>query len=842
MAVFAGLIFTGNAVSGSIADREQGVDERVEKILGQMTIEEKISLCHADSKFSVVAVERLGVPSICMSDGPHGVREECSKNSWAPAGLTTDYATYLPTGTALAATWNPDMAKKHGTVLGSEARHRKKDIILGPGINIIRTPVCGRNFEYYSEDPYLISKIVVPEIKAIQEQDVSACVKHYALNNQELNRGGVSVEVDKRTLREIYLPGFEAAVKEGGVLTVMGAYNSFRGQNCCQNRYLVQEVLKDEWKFKGVLITDWGANIDTLNAARNGTDIEMGTGANYDNYYLARPFLKAIDDGKVPESALDDKVRRILRVMILSGMMDSGRKEGERNTEGHRKMAREIAEEAVVLLKNDGILPLDINKVRNILVVGENANAQHAREGGSSYVKTSYEITPLEGLESRAGARLNIDFIKVSTEEAGLPPIGAGFLTTMDPVSGIKAWKGEYFSGKELKGIPREIKYDTSVNFDWHSGCPLATMPPDNFSVRWTGKIKAPETGTYTFSLGSDDGSRFYIDDKCLISNWNDHAYEVKKARIKLEAGKEYALRVEYYEGGQAAAVGLGWKVPEKGGESRYSGIAKIAGKADAVIVFAGLNHKYDTEGRDRPDMKLPSGQDDLIEELASANPKTIVFLIGGSPVEMPWIDKVPAVVQAWYLGMEGGNVMADVIFGDVNPSGKLPFTFPKKLEDSPAHAIGDYLPGRCEYKEGILIGYRWYDTKNIEPLFPFGHGLSYTTFKYGNLKINKGSGDVAATAALDITNTGNRAGAEVVQLYIQDPECSVERPAKELKGFEKVSLKPGETKTVEFKLTKRALSFYDIKSKSWVAEPGTFNVLVGSSSRDIRQEGSFEL
>jgi beta-glucosidase len=698
-------------------DGAKPVEERVEDLLKRLSVDEKLLLVHADSKFTTAPIPRLAIPQRWLSDGPHGVREDIGPHDWNPAGRTDDFATWLPVGVALAATWNPDLANACGETIGEEALARGKHVMLGPAVNIHRTPLNGRNFEYFGEDPFLAARMVVPWIRGMQAQKVAACVKHFALNNQEWERGTIDVEVDERALREIYLPAFEAAVKEGEVLTVMGAYNKLRGQHACHNDYLLNQVLKGEWGFKGLVMSDWSGTHDTREAALYGLDLEMGTNKPYEEFFLANPFRKLLDSGAVPMSVLDDKARRNLRVMIETGALD-GRPPGALNTRAHQQTARKVAEESIVLLKNEGgLLPLDPAKVRTIAVIGENAVRKHSHEGGSSEIKALYEVTPLEGIASRVP--------------------GAKVMHAMGYKSG--RWSPD--------------------------------NPPGN-----------PDAETLV-------------------------ARAVEGAR-----------------------------------------------QADVAIVVGGLNHEryQDAEGSDRKDLALPGGQAELIRRVAEANPRTVVVLVSGGPVDMePWLAKTPAVLQAWYAGMEGGNALAAVLFGDVNPSGKLPATFPRRLADSPAHALGAY-PGKggtVRYEEGLLVGYRWFDAKEIEPLFPFGHGLSYTTFEYANLKVGgprvappAGAKAPVAVVQVDVKNTGSRAGAEVVQVYVHPVAPRLPRPPQELKGFAKVFLKPGETKAVAVTLGPEALAFYDPAKKAWAAEAGEFLVRVGSSSRLIRLEAPFAL
>lgn len=695
---------------------EKEIESRITELLDQMTLEEKVSLIHANSKFAVAGLEGLNIPEWWMSDGPHGVRQEIQRHSWAAAGWTTDSSTYFPTLSALAATWNRNLAYAYGKALGEEARFRKKDVLLGPGVNIMRTPLCGRNFEYMGEDPYLISKMVVPYIKGVQDQDVAACVKHYALNNQEFERELIDVLVDERALREIYLPAFEAAVKDGGVLSVMCAYNKFRGQYCSENDYLQNKILKDEWGFSGVIISDWAATHSTVDAANNGLDIEMGTVADsYNDWYFANPLIQAVKDGKVKAPVIDDKVRRRLRVMFKTKMFGK-RKKGAFVTKEHRQVARKVASEAVVLLKNENrVLPLIESSIKTIAVIGDNAVRKQAQGGYSSSIKSLYEITPLEALKEKLKNRVDIKFAQ---------------------------------------------GYERTTVFEQYKGL------TDNYDLD----------------------------------------------RVK-------QLRTE---------------------------AVMTAKEADAVIIFGGLNHDFDTEAGDRPNLKLPYFQDELISAVNKVNKNTVVVLISGSPVEMPWVKEVPAIAQGWLNGLEAGNAIVDVLFGDENPSGKLPFTFPKKLSDSPAHANGNY-PGehhRVNYKESLFVGYRYFDTKNIEPLFCFGHGLSYTSFRYSDLKVDDAQIGLNDSLRIKLTvrNTGTKSGAEVVQCYIHDVQSSLSRPFKELKGFAKVHLNPGEEKDVSFAFGGRDFSFYDDARKKWRREPGEFELLVGSSSRDIRLRNNFEI
>ncbi len=683
-------------------DPGKPLEQRVDDLLSRLTLEEKLSLVHADSKFTTAAIPRLGIPRRWLSDGPHGVREDVGPDTWKPAGRTDDFASWMPALIGLSASFNPALSHAYGDVIGEEALKRDKQIMLGPGVNIMRTPLNGRNFEYFGEDPLLTSKMAVEYIRGVQSHQVASCVKHFAANNQEWERNTINVEMDERTLREIYLPAFKAAVQDAGALSVMGAYNKFRGEWACHNNYLLNKVLKEEWGFKGLVMSDWDGTHDTRQAVMNGLDLEMGTEKPYENFYLAGAFREGLRTGEYPMSILDDKVRRNLRQMIAIGALN-GRGPGAINTKAHQETARHVAEEGMVLLKNEAnALPLDDSKIKSVAVIGENAVLLQAYGGGSARIKTFYEITPLEGIVRRASQRVNVTY-------------STGYRAEPDPD---------------------------------------------------------------------------------LV---------------------ERAVRA--------------------------------ASQADVAIVVGGLNHSkfFDAEASDRKDMKLPYGQDDLIQRVVEANPRTIVVFLGGGPMEMgPWLAKVPAVMLAWYPGMEGGNALARVLFGDVNPSGKLPCSFPKKLEDSPAHALGAYpgKNGQEVYAEGLLVGYRWFDTKKIEPLFPFGYGLSYTSFNYSSLKLTEGKdpqGPVAI-AEFEIENTGTREGGEVAQLYVNQAQPGLPRPVKELKGFHKVFLKPGEKQQVSIPLPRSAFAYYDPDKKGWVAEKGEFTILIGSSSRDMRLESKFHL
>ncbi|MDD4429808.1 MAG: glycoside hydrolase family 3 C-terminal domain-containing protein [Bacteroidales bacterium] len=678
-------------------------EKKIRSLISKMSLEEKVSLLHGNSKFYVEAIPRLGIPELALSDGPHGVRAEINRDNWNYAGWTNDSSTYFPTGTALAASWNPELARLRGEVLGEEARYRGKDILLGPGVNIIRSPLCGRNFEYMSEDPYLVAQMTTAYIQGLQSRDVAACVKHYIANNQETDRATVDVNMSDRALHEIYLPAFKAAVQEAGTYSIMTAYNKFRGFWCAENPYLLDSLMRRELGFEGIFVSDWNGTHSTLSSAKAGLDLEMGTDKPYNEYYFAQPLIDAVRNGELPGSLIDQKVAGVLRLMMKLKIFDPTKRfVGSMNTPEHQQATYRSAAESIVLLKNENnILPLDPAHVKSLAVIGDNATRKQSFGGQSSEIKALYEVTPLEGLKNRAEAQFEIRFAQ------------------------------GYQKSRQASNKP-----------DWE-----------------------------------------------LIN--------------------------------EAAA---------------------LAAQCDVAVVMAGLNHDYDTESRDKPDLVLPYGQLELIRAVSKANPKTIVVIIAGSAVDMAGFNyRVPGLLWAWYNGMEGGNALADVLLGKVNPSGKMPFSLPVCLDQSNAHALGEF-PGRdqqVDYFDDIFVGYRWFDTYDIAPLYPFGHGLSYTRFEYSELSVDKEEWNMDEKLRLSmvLSNTGRCDGAEVVQLYVSDPESELPRPQKELKAFQKVFLKAGERRELVFELALSDLAYYNDSKKEWLLEPGAIKCLLGSSSREIRQE-----
>ncbi len=717
-------------------------EERIEQLLAELTLEEKIAMIHGEGLFQTAGIERLHIPPLKMSDGPMGVRKEFALKDWINIYQEEDKVSYLPSNSALASTWSRELAYETGKVLGAEARGRGKDVILAPGINIKRSPLCGRNFEYMSEDPKLIEELVVPLIQGIQENDVAACVKHFAANNQETERLWVDTEMEERTLREIYFPGFQAAIHKGESLSLMGAYNMLYGEHCSQSKFLFNTILRQEWGYDGAIISDWGAIHDTRAAAESELDIEMSVGPDFDHYYMAKPLLEAVRKGEIKEELIDRKIRNILRLMLRLNMLGEesrSRKAGTYNAPEHREAALKTARESIVLLKNEeGRLPVNRKGMKTLAVIGQNAVRVHSSGGGSAEIKALYEITPLLGLMSKLGGNVEVKFAK-------------GY------------------------DIPKAQEKEL---------------------------------------------------------NWQHHSLEKLTEAEKQAEAEKWRLAQE-----EAAK--------ERG--KLYQEAVSLAGECDEVIFIGGLNHDYDVEGSDRRDMKLPYGQDELIQALLEVKPDTIIVMFAGSPLEMKaWSGKAKAILWSYYAGMEGGNALAEVLLGEVNPSGKLAETFPKELSDSPAHKLGDFGDEKkVVYREGVFVGYRYYDTRCVEPEFPFGHGLSYTDYQYKNLTITvqekshslaaSGEEELCIKLSFTIKNTGTRDGSEIAQVYVSGSSSLVERPVHELKDFTKVFVEAGKEVKVEMMLDQAAFGYYDTNKKCFYAEPGQYGIHIGSSSRDIR-------
>ncbi len=727
-------------------------EKEIEKLLGKMTLDEKIAMIHGAGLFRSGGVERLGIPPLVTSDGPMGVRAEFMDDRWIPAGNNDDSVSYLPSNSALASTWSPYCAYEMGRVLGAEARGRGKDVILAPGINIKRSPLCGRNFEYMSEDPKLTATLAVPFVKGVQHNDVAACVKHFAANVQETDRLMVDEEIDVRTLYELYFPAFKAAVQEGNAYSVMGAYNKVNGVHCCENKNLLDLVLRGEWGFDGVVISDWGGIHKTKEAAACSIDLEMSVFPDFDEYKLANPLKEAIAKGEISEEAVDCKVRNILRMMFRLKMIGKHRDErraGTYNASSHRQVILKTAEESMILLKNEQrLLPLNAAKIKKLVVIGQNAVKTHSDGGGSAEIKALYEICPLMGLKRYLGGNVQV----------------------------------EYYKGYHVPEKPK--MYDHN----------------------WQADSLDDLKGTNIGQLVRDE----------------EHMQEMHRRQAEERLAQLEKEKAEIREKNPAL----------------FAQAVEAAKDADAVIFVGGLNHDSDSEGIDRVDMKLPYEQDMLIEELLKVRKDLIVTLIGGSPVEMPWRDKAQAILWSYYAGMETGTAFAQIIFGSVNPSGKLAETFPASYADCADAKNGQFgLWGRIKLEEGLYCGYRHFDRQRIKPAFCFGHGLSYTDFAYSGLTLKAEKGR-AVKVSFTVKNTGKRIGAETAQVYVAPVAPRVDRPDKELKAYTKVELAPGRSTKATITLKQEDFAYFDETLHDFVTDAGDYEILVGASSGDIRLKG----
>lgn len=802
------------------------VEQRVDLLLHQMTLAEKIDYIGGVNDFYIRAIPRLHIPALRMSDGPLGVHDY---------GPTTAY----PAGIALAASFDTDLAHRVGISMGQDARARGVNFILAPGMNIYRAPMCGRNFEYFGEDPHLASRMAVSIIEGIQSQRVLATAKHFAANNQEFNRHNLSSDVDERTLREIYLPAFEASVREAKVGAVMNSYNLLNGVHTTQNGHLNLDILRHDWGFDGILMSDWDSTYDGIAAANNGLDLEMPTG----KFMSKETLIPAIKSGKVSEATIDEKVRRILTKALEYQFFDQP--QTDPNTpllsQQGRDLALQEAREGMVLLKNEhNLLPLDKTKLKTIAVLGPEAYPADIGGGGSSLVKPFNSVSFLEGISNYLGTGVKVLY----TDSA--PALEAVFDHPAFVVApgGEAGLKGEYFDNQELEGKPTLTRVDPFVHFVWGGGSYSATGPVDHFSARWTGYFVPPATDDYKFYTNADDGVRLYVDDKRVIDDWHTHAETVNSYAAHLEGGHAYKIRLEYFENTGDASVGFG----VIGAEQAISqDMLDMAAKADAVVLCVGFDPTTEGEEQDRT-FELPAGQDMLIRKIAALNKNVIVVLSGGGGTDTTrWLDDIPAFLHVWYSGQEGGVALAQILFGDYSPSGKLPISFERRWEDNPTH--NSYYPASpnakgVKYSEGIFVGYRGYDKSGVKPLYAFGFGLSYSTFAYKNISVSPAQGDLSqpVEVSFDITNTGQREGAEVAELYVGEPGAKVPRPVKELKGFSRVELKPGETRRVTLSLNRRAFSYYDVDKKDWTADAGKFNILVGSSSENLELRDEFTL
>ncbi|MGB4871438.1 MAG: glycoside hydrolase family 3 C-terminal domain-containing protein [Candidatus Promineifilaceae bacterium] len=801
------------------------MEEKITALLEQLTLSEKVSMIAGVDMWHTAAVERLGIPAMKVSDGPNGVRGVDDN--------TGPTSACFPVGVALGATWNPALVEQVGQALAEEVKAKGAHVLLAPTVNIHRSPIAGRNFECYAEDPYLSGTLAGAYIDGLQSQGVGACIKHFVCNDSEFERHSMSSEVAERPLREIYLEPFRIALEKAQPWTIMSSYNRINGVWASENSALLRDILKGEWGFDGLVISDWYGSY-TEQVAAGGLDLEMPGPARWHDDRVRL----AVENGELDEALLDDKVRRLLRTLFRVGAFDQPTLQPEQSIDRpeHRQLARKAAAEAIVLLKNDDdLLPLDPHKPQRIAVIGENAQAAQIMGGGSSGVNPHYAISPLDGIRQRVGEQVTVSYALGCPIHRQLPQIPADWLQTgADGRAGLTL---SYFGNRELTGAPVYTAVVQKTELRWF-GESNPYIDPTNFSLRLSGRLTVPQSGDYYFELTGIGRSRFMLDGQPCIDWWTPGA-EQTAVTLHLNAGQAYELLLEYSgpDAGKGRSVRLGCRPPQDADPIQTA--VDLAAASDVAIVVAGLTREWESEGFDRLDMGLVGAQDELIRRVAAANPNTVVVLNVGSPVAMPWVDGVTAVLQLWYPGQEGGHALADVLFGDENPSGRLPTTFPRRLADNPAHLNYPGENGQVLYGEGLFVGYRYYDKKEIAPLFPFGHGLSYTTFAYANLQI-LAEGE-AVQVMVDVTNTGKRAGGEVAQVYVRDEAARLARPLKELKAFAKVFLQPGETQTVTLSLTRQSLAFYDPAKQDWDTEAGTFTVLVGHSAQDIRLSGQFE-
>ena len=814
------LIFVNLAVLGVLSQPPSlstpAVEARANAMLKQLSLEEKIDLIGGVDDFYIREIQHIGLPALKMADGPFGVRNY---------GPSTTFG-----GIGLAASWDPDLAQRMGVVIGQDARARGVHFMLGPGVNIYRAPMCGRNFEYFGEDPFLASRTAVAYIKGMQSQGVSATIKHFAGNNQEYDRHNIDSIIDERTLREIYLPTFEAAVKEAHVGAIMDSYNLTNGIHMSQNGYLNIDVAKKEWGFDGIIMSDWDSTYDGVGASNGGLDIEMPSG----KFMNRNALLPAVKSGQVSEATIDDKVRRILRTAIRFGWLDREQTDlsiSQLNAPG-RKVALEAARSGMVLLKNEGgLLPLDKAKTKSIAVIGPDAYPAQVVGGGSAGVRPFTAVSYLEGLTGYLGASATVYY------EKGIPSLAEMADATefsSDPGGKQRGLSAELFNNPNLSGEPALRRTDQHINFERAAG---DGVNQNEVSARWTGYFTPGTPGEYLIFVlggGEEGGSRLYLDDRPVIDNWVRVNGRVSQLRVPLSA-EAHKIRFEYFVHGSYGGPKVGIIRPD----ATVSAAAKtLASRSDAVVVAVGFDSDSESEGGDRG-FELPPAQNELIKQIAAANKNAIVVVTSGGAVDMvPWLDRVPALFQAWYPGQEGGTALAQMLFGEYSPSGKLPVSFERRWQDNGAH--DSYYPRGAEkkvvYGEGLFLGYRHFEKAGVNPLFPFGFGLSYTTFAYKNLSIipAHAAGDQTVSVSFDVTNTGHRAGAEVAEVYVGETHSSVPRPVKELKGFQKVRLDAGESRHVTVTLDRRAFAYYNVENHDWTVDAGEFSVSVGSSSEQI--------
>lgn len=844
LGVLAGVTACSSTPKPMQAPISEDATEQAETVLRTLTLDEKLKLVHGATTMMVEGIPKKGIEPLHFSDGPITVRAEVKAQSFGnrlPDSDTSDTATVFPALTSLAATWDESLARRFGEAMGEEARARGKDIMLGPGLNIARTPLCGRNWEYLGEDPILTSRLGVNIVQGMLSKDVAACIKHFAANSQEWNRHGVDSRPDERTLREIYLPAFEACVTEGGALVVMDGYNRLYGEYCSHNAWLNKGVLEGEWGFPGLVVTDWGGLHDTVKGVRGGTDIEMNGGAAI--RYFKKPLRDAVKSGEVSEEEIDRMVRRILYVHARLHKLDGKpRAPGSRNTPEHQALAREIASAGTTLLKNDGaVLPLDSAKLKRVLVVGRNAVQKHCREGWSAEGKPPYEITPLEGLK-RALPKAEITYTPF--------PEGDSYVALPDTVlltenpnaladTGMldRGWTQQRFANDKLSGKPK-------TSFVRAPSVPKGTTET-NFSMRWETQFRAPEGGTYAFTLVYDDGARLFLDGKPLINDWGNGAQRTSVCEVSLKQGSTHTLRAELRQAGGLARFDLGWTLPSERGAATKALLAQ-AKEADAVILFTGTRHGHgralECEGGDLPSLDLLPQDNAAMQSLLGVCPRTVVVVNAGTPVSLQWVDRAKALLLTCYGGQEAGNALADVLLGKRDPGGRLPFSWVKSLADSPAHKLNDYNSKAVYYKEGVLVGYRWFDAKGIRPLFPFGYGLSYASFTLGEPEVSDFE-DGSVEVRVPVTNTSSRAGSTVVQGYVERPAAGYPEPSapRRLGAFAKLHLKPGETQTAILTFKPRAFAFWNTEQHAWTSPAGIHVIDIGFSSDDLPKRVSIE-
>lgn len=808
-------------------DPKASLEARVNDLFSRMTPDEKMDIL-TGTDFTTRPIPRLGVPAMGMADAGQGVR--------GGTGGTQGPATLFPAGVTMASTWDPALVGRIGQAIGAEALNKGTgaQVLLGPAINIHRSPLGGRNGEYFSEDPFLAGRLAVGYVQGMQSTGCAACLKHYACNNEEVDRGFINVRVGERALREIYLPAFEAGIKEGHAWTVMSAYNKINGHHATANEYLLTEVLKKAWNWDGMVMSDWGAVHETVGVVNAGNDLEMPGPGLLAHDRVAR----AVKRGQITQAQIDENVRRILRTVIRVGLLDGPRRPDHNvvNSLAHRRLTFEAASQGIVLLKNEGnILPLDASRLRSVAVIGPGATGMQLGAAGSPGVQPFYSVQPLDGIRQRVGTGVQVNYAAGTQAGQPIPP------TALINGAGSNGLRAEYFANRNLTGVPALTRIDPQIQFNWSTQAPVPQVARTNFSVRWTGKLVPPVTGRYTLSLSADDGCRLFLNGKQLIDHWIDSGESPQTVSVDLTEGQSYDLRIEYYQAAGLAGAHFNWIIP---GTVRFTDAINAARASDVAVVFVTTSGT-ESEGTDRPSMSLPGDQDALIQAVAAANKRTVVVLNNGTPVRMTdWLPRVPGLIESWFPGQEGGSAIAAILFGDVNPSGKLPDTLAARREDYPDYGHFPGTQGHVDYVEGIYVGYRHFDRSRITPLFPFGYGLSYTTYRYSNLQLAQPAftGTEPLTASVDVTNTGGRTGAEVVELYVHDPHPRIDKPVRELKGFAKVALQPGETRRVTFSLTPRALAYCDVSGKQWKADAGDYDVEVGASSRDIRQRARLHL